>query len=209
MFVENFVPTKSANVGDLLHAVDHKAQQLPISHHNTTNTENREQKLVVIHELDNSALQEHRDLDLLSKQVKGLQEENVMLKAEIQELKSSPTSTHTNQTSPRTYGQSKELSIQKSPETDAIAHTINLLPKTLETFYKQMTEGDEHLCKFEDIPEDYKRNPKTKAAYCKRRKVLSFILTYPEGIQECLSKYGKLSTTQVYDTMVKSTRTNK
>ena len=221
-FVKHFVPTNSPNVADILYAVDQVVANLPKEDTQKRQTRPDGQsstRMVVVHQLDSTSTQQH-DIEALIGEVKSLREENLQLTAEVAELKSS-FSTQLAAVSPssvslQTTGSPASTSLQTTTsiphsstvvnEDSVIAQAINTLPKTLESFWKQMNEGDDKLCKFSHIPEKYKRDPKTKACYSKRKNVFEYVSNFPGGPQECIKQHGKLSVTRVYETLVKASR---
>ena len=82
---------------------------------------------------------------------------------------------------------------------------FNSIPKSLRNFYDQMENGTEELPKFSELG-DFKTNKSTKAAYCKRKAIFSFIKAYGGGIDECLRNFDHLSPLQLYDQCIKKTR---
>ena len=141
--------------------------------------------MVVVHQLDSTLTQQH-DIEALMEEVRHLKEENLQLTAEVAELKrafgtpgsSPPTPLHTLHHASRV---DEDTTVTQA--NDIIAQAINTLPKTLESFWKQMNEDDNKLCKFSQVPENYKREPRTKACYSKRKKCLNTYQTF-QGAQK-------------------------
>ena len=128
--------------------------------------------MVVVRQLDSTLTQQH-DTEALMEEVRHLKEENLQLTAEVAELKrafgtpgsSPPTPLHTLHHASRV-----DENTTVTQANDIIAQAINTLPKTLESFWKQMNEGDNKLCKFSQVPEKYKQEPRTKTCYSKQKK---------------------------------------
>lgn len=105
----------------------------------TQPTEHPSTRMVIVHQLDPTLTQQH-DIWALIKDVKHLKEENLQLTAEVAELKksfgtpasSSPIPLHT------LHHASRVEDTTVTQTNDIIAQAINTLPKTLESFWKQM-----------------------------------------------------------------------
>ena len=82
---------------------------------------------------------------------------------------------------------------------------FKLCSKSFINFYDQMENGTEELPKFSELG-DFKTNKSTKAAYCKRKAIFSFIKADGGGIDECLHNFDHLSPLQLYDQCIKKTR---
>ena len=84
---------------------------------------------------------------------------------------------------------------------------FNSIPKKIRDFYKQMEDGDEFLPKFEQLPEIFKRNKHTKAAYSKRKTIYMYMKKYQAdhllGIEATLSAFESMSTLQLYEKIKK------
>ena len=120
------------------------------------------------------------------------------LKEEIKELKqqlaASRTVTH-DQLAP--HGPISDLKIKH----------FNSIPKNIKQFYEQMSDGDSVLSQFSELA-IYKTHKSTKGAYCKRKAIYNFMLSYSEGLEFFLEKFKHLSPLQIYDQHIKKTRQN-
>ena len=126
-------------------------------------------------------------------------EQVAMLLKEIQELKGRLEAEITKNSTDQVCAQLTPLSNR--------VKAFNSIPKIMRDFYNQMEikNGSEEIPKFSELGE-YKTNRSTKAAYCKRKAIFSFIKAYGGGVDECLLKYDHLSPLQLYDQHIKKTR---
>lgn len=158
-------------------------------------------QIVVVHRLEKAAtgVQTNTTTPVqcqLTQEIERLRTENDMLKneltalrQELQALKAAPSQ----RTSCEPTGDLSEEMIKM----------CNTIPKRISEFYAQMTDS---IYKFDQLPESLKKNPRTKGSYSKRKAVYHFIRQHPGGPQECISKYGNLTTTQLYEQHCKKSR---
>ena len=210
--MEELVPTQSSEVSQILHAVDSQVKRVE-KHSGVRDSdhlaEGNHNQIVVVHRLDKPAISfSPEQVSLLHEEVKELRAENQTLKLQVaslvEEIKSIKNSSVVTSESV-----DRSVSNQASSEgtiPDNMAKAFNLIPKKLEEFHIQMKNGDSTLCRFDCIPDSFRKHTRTKGAYSKRKAVFHFIEQHPDGPQECIQLFGSLTTTQLYEQHVKKSR---
>jgi hypothetical protein len=70
-----------------------------------------------------------------------------------------------------------------------------------------MKNGTSDFPKFEELPDEYRKNPRTKSAYSKRKAIYLFIINYEGGAEKCLEEFSFCSPTWLYDNKIRKART--
>lgn len=213
-FIDEYLPGNTQKtIGCILKTVDKsiasKHQEVSDRMYSESNTYNSETiKELESLQAENQALKAHllsqleevkkendhlkQTLDTLRSSQSSHDEQVAILLKEIEELKGRLEASNTSQGS---------VQLVRSDQTKA----FNSLPKNLKDFYNQMEHGSEELPKFSELT-DFKTNKSTKATYCKRKAIFSFIKTYSGGVDECLRVYEHISPLQLYEQCIKKSR---